>query len=351
MQEIRVALGARSYRVVVESGLIDNLREYIPANGRKALVTTPIINELYGEKIAGALDNYELILVPDGEDAKQWSIVEELLGKLLDVDLDRKSTIIALGGGTVGDLAGFAASIYMRGIDVIQIPTTLLAMVDSSIGGKTAVNHPKGKNLVGSFHQPSQVLIDPVFLETLPEREIRSGLAEVIKYGVIADAELFELLESKELDEISLEDMGEIIARCATTKAYYVERDEEDREGIRAALNYGHTLGHAVETLSKHVLNHGEGVAIGMIAAARISKEYDLLSELDYLRIHNLVEKYRLPSKIPTLDHSEIIEVMHRDKKAEEGKIRFVLPSGIGREPVLRYVGDETIERVLEDMS
>lgn len=351
MQEVRVALGARSYRVVVESGLIDNLREYIPANGRKALVTTPIINELYGGKIAGALDDYELILVPDGEDAKQWSIVEALLGKLLDAGLDRKSTIIALGGGTVGDLAGFAASIYMRGIDVIQIPTTLLAMVDSSIGGKTAVNHPKGKNLVGSFHQPSQVLIDPVFLETLPEREIRSGLAEVIKYGVIADVELFELLESKELDEISLEDMGEIIARCATTKAYYVERDEEDREGIRAALNYGHTLGHAVETLSKHVLNHGEGVAIGMIAAARISKGNDLLSELDYLRIHNLVEKYRLPSKIPTLDHSEIIEVMHRDKKAEEGKIRFVLPSGIGREPVLRYVGDETVERVLEDMS
>jgi len=348
VQEISVALGARTYRVAVESGLIDSLREYIPATGRKVLVSTPVINELYGEKIAGALDDYELILVPDGEEAKQWGIVEDLLGKLLDAGLDRKSTVIVLGGGTVGDLAGFAASIYMRGIDVIHIPTTLLAMVDSSIGGKTAVNHPKGKNLVGSFHQPSQVLIDPVFLETLPEREISSGLAEVIKYGVIADAGLFELLEAKTLDELSLEDMVEIIARCATTKAYYVERDEEDRKGIRAALNYGHTLGHAVETLSKHVLNHGEGVAIGMIAAAMISKENDLLSGTDYLRIHNIVEKYRLPSKSPSMDHSEIIEVMHRDKKAEEGKVRFVLPSGIGREPVLRYVGDEIVKQVLE---
>jgi len=263
LQEIRVALGARSYSIIVESGLIDSLRKYIPAKGRKALVTTPIINELYGDKIAESLDDYALILVPDGEEAKQWSMVEDLLGKLLEAGLDRKSTIIALGGGTVGDLAGFAASIYMRGIDVIHIPTTLLAMVDSSIGGKTAVNHPKGKNLVGSFHQPSRVLIDPVLLETLPEREIRSGLAEVIKYGVISDARLFELLETKSLSELSIEAKVEIIASCVTAKAHYVERDEEDRKGIRAALNYGHTVGHAIETLSKNSMNHGEGVAIG----------------------------------------------------------------------------------------
>jgi len=351
VQEIHVALGARSYSIVVESGLIDNICKYVPANGRKALVTTPIINELYGDKIAEALEDYMLILVPDGEKAKQWSIVEELLGKLLEAGLDRKSTIIALGGGTVGDLAGFAASIYMRGIDVIQIPTTLLAMVDSSIGGKTAVNHPKGKNLVGSFHQPSQVLIDPVLLETLPECEIRSGLAEVIKYGVISDTRLFELLESKGLDELSLENMEEIIALCATTKADYVERDEEDREGIRAALNYGHTVGHAIETISKNIVNHGEGVAIGMIAAAWISKQNELLSEQDYQRIRNLVEKYGLPSKTPSEDHSEIIEIMHRDKKAEEGKIRFVLPTGIGEAPILGYVGDETVKRVLEEIS
>ena len=346
-----MALGARSYSIVVESGLIDNLREYISASGRKALVTTPRINELYGEKIADALDDYTLILVPDGEEAKQWSMVEELLGKLLEAGLDRKSTIIALGGGTVGDLAGFAASIYMRGIEVVHIPTTLLAMVDSSIGGKTAVNHPKGKNLVGSFHQPSLVLIDPIFLETLPEREIRSGLAEVIKYGVISDARLFELLELKSVSELTSENMVEIIARCAAIKAKYVEKDEEDRKGIRAVLNYGHTVGHAIETVSKNSVNHGEGVAIGMIAAAWISKESDFLSEMDYIRICELIEKYRLPSKVHALDHVEVIDVMHRDKKAEEGQIKFVLPTGIGKAPILRYIRDKTVERVLEEIS
>ena len=351
MQKIRIALGVRSYDIVVESGLIENLREHIPANGRKALVTTPIIHELYGEELAESLDDYELILVPDGEKAKQWSMVEELLGKLLKAGLDRKSKVIAFGGGTVGDLAGFAASIYMRGIDVIQIPTTILAMVDSSIGGKTAVNHPIGKNLVGSFHQPSKVLIDPFLLKTLSEREIRSGLAEVIKYGVISDAQLFGLLESKGPNELSKEDKLEIITRCAAIKADYVERDEEDRKGIRAALNYGHTVGHAIETLSKHAMSHGEGVAVGMIVAAWISKEYELLDESEYLRICNLVEKYGLPSKVPTLDHSEIIEVMHRDKKADEGQIRFVLPTGIGKEPILRYVDDQTVRRLLEEIS
>ena len=351
MKEICVALGARSYDIVVESGLIDNLGKHIKTKAKKALVTTPIIHELYGEKIAESLGDYELILVPDGEQAKQWGMVEELLGKMLEAGLDRKSAVIAFGGGTVGDLAGFAASIYMRGIEAIQIPTTILAMVDSSIGGKTAVNHPKGKNLVGSFHQPSKVLIDPVLLETLPEREIRSGLAEVIKYGVISDAQLFGLLESKGPNELSIEDKLEIIARCAAIKADYVERDEEDRSGIRAALNYGHTVGHAIETLSKHDMNHGESVAVGMIAAAWISKEYELLDERDYPRICNLVEKYGLPSKIPVLDHSEIIEVIHRDKKADEGQIRFVLPTGIGKESILRYVKDETVRRVLEEIS
>ena len=351
MKEICVALGARSYSVIIDMGLIDNLSKYVPAESKKAIVTSPIINELYGEKIADSFENYVSILVPDGEEAKQWVIVEELLGKLLEANLDRKSTIIALGGGTVGDLAGFAASIYMRGVDVIHIPTTLLAMVDSSIGGKTAINHPKGKNLVGSFHQPKRVLIDPLLLETLPKKEITSGFAEVIKYGVISDSQLFELLEKYELNEISMESKVEIITRCATTKAYYIEKDEEDRKGIRAALNYGHTIGHALETLSNQSMNHGESVAIGMIAAAWISKKNTLLSNIDYLRIRNLIENYQLPSRIPAWNHSKIIEVMHRDKKAEGNKIRFVLPIGIGKEPVLRYIEEETIRRVLKEMS
>lgn len=347
MNSIRVVLGARSYNILVASGLIEKIGEHLPT-GKKALVTTTEINDLYGKKVAQAIGEHTLILVPDGEDAKQWTVLEKLLGDLLDAGLDRGSTIIALGGGSVGDLAGFAASIYMRGIKIVQIPTTLLAMVDSSIGGKTAINHSRGKNLVGSFWQPSLVLVDPVFLETLPEREIRSGLAEVIKYGVISDLELFKLLESKSPDSLTADDMVEIVAHCAATKARYVEQDEEDRRGIRAALNYGHTVGHAVEKLTDHAVNHGEGVALGMIVAALISKEHGLLRETEYQRIIRLIEEYGLPTNLPEINITETVEVMHKDKKAEAGNIVFVLPTGIGKAPALRQVGETTIRHALE---
>lgn len=347
MQRIKVALGARSYSIVVASGLIEGLEDCLPT-GKKALVTTETIYDLYGRQVAKAVGDHELILVPDGEEAKQWNVVEKLLGELLDAGLDRGSTIIALGGGSVGDLAGFAASIYMRGIKIVQIPTTLLAMVDSSIGGKTAINHPRGKNLVGSFWQPSLVLIDPVFLETLPEREIRSGLAEVIKYGVINNPELFKLLESKSPESLTEEDMVEIVARCAATKARYVEQDEEDRHGIRAALNYGHTVGHAVEKLTDHAVNHGEGVAVGMAVAALISMEHGLLGEAESKRIIKLIKEYGLSTKLPEIDFSEAIKLMHKDKKAEAGNIVFVLPTGIGKAPALRQVGEPTIRKALE---
>jgi 3-dehydroquinate synthase len=350
MQDIRVALGARSYSILVASGLTDRLGEHLLFKGKKALITTPIINRLYGEKIGDSIGEHELILVPDGEEAKQWDMVEILLGKLMEAEFDRNSTLIAFGGGSVGDLVGFVAAIYMRGIRIVQIPTTFLAMVDSSIGGKTAVNHPLGKNLVGSFHQPIKVIVDPNLLRTLPDREIKSGFAEVIKYGVISDPLLFELLESKSIIDLSLEDMEEIIARCCTIKAQYVEQDEEDCKGIRAALNYGHTLGHAIETISQHNVNHGEGVAIGMVAAAMISMKYNLINSSTYLRIVNLIENYGLPTSIPSLSQDEVIEAMHRDKKVEEGHIRFVLPTGVGGAPVLRYVGDETIKHILEEL-
>ena len=347
MQRIQVALGARSYSILVASGLVDSLGEHLPT-GKKALITTKEINALYGERVAQAIGEHTLILVPDGEDAKQWSVLEKLLGDLLDAGLDRGSTIIALGGGSVGDLAGFAASIYMRGIKIVQIPTTLLAMVDSSIGGKTAINHPRGKNLVGSFWQPSLVLIDPVFLETLPEREVRSGLAEVIKYGVISDPELFRVLESRSPESLTSEDMVEIIAHCAATKARYVEQDEEDRRGIRAALNYGHTVGHAVEKLTDHAVNHGEGVAVGMVVAALVSMEHGLLRETEYHRIIRLIDEYGLPTKLPEISITEAVKIMHKDKKAEAGNIVFVLPTGIGKTPTLRQVGEPTIRKALE---
>jgi 3-dehydroquinate synthase len=351
LKEIHVALGARSYSIYISRNLIQKISELLPSDGKKALITTANIYELYGERVSASIENYEVLLVPDGEEAKQINVVEEVVGELIDSKLDRKSTLIALGGGSVGDLSGFIASIYLRGINLVQIPTTLLAMVDSSIGGKNAINHLKGKNLIGSFYQPKMVLIDPIFLETLSELEIRSGLAEVIKYGIISDPYLFELLESREPWGLSENDMIEIITRCASIKAHYVEQDENDCKGIRAALNLGHTLGHAIETLSGHVVKHGEGVALGILMACIIARRDLLLSDLDYHRIWDLVEKYELPTKIPFLDHSEIIEVMHRDKKAEKGLVRFILPTGIGRTPITKSVNNELLIKVLEELS
>lgn len=350
MRIISVGLGTRSYPVIVGIGIVERLDDHLPENGRIAVISTPIINDLYGNLIESMDRDYELIKVPDGEDAKTWETVKDVLGKLLEYGLDRKSTVVALGGGTVGDLAGFAASIYMRGIDVVQVPTTLLAMVDSGIGGKTAVNHPKGKNLVGSFHQPSKVIIDPLFLDSLPAREVRSGLAETVKYGIISDKGLFEILEGKNISDLEPETMVEIITRCAAIKARYVEQDERDNKGIRAVLNYGHTTGHSIENLSKHKVNHGEGVAIGMGVAALIAEGVDLVDNDMRTRQERLLKKIGLPTKVPDLEIAEIVKVMHIDKKAEDGRIRFVLPTGIGEEPVLKYISEEIIASALREL-
>jgi len=349
LQSIQVNLGTRSYPIYIEAGLMEKLGEHIPSSGRRALVTTSNIFEIYGERAVTQLGDCMVLHVPDGEEAKQWSIAEDLLGRLIEAGFDRKSTLIALGGGSVGDLTGFVASIFLRGVDVIQIPTTLLSMVDSSIGGKTAVNHPKGKNLVGSYHQPSKVLIDPTLLETLPERETQSGLAEVIKYGIISDGGLFKYLEMKVSEKLTIDDLVDVITSCASTKARFVEVDEYDRKGIRAALNLGHTLGHAVETLSSHEVNHGEAVSIGMVTTSLIALRQGLISRIDYQRIIYLIKEYGLPLCIPDLETVKIIEVMRRDKKADKGRIRFVLPTGIGKTPVLRDVDDETIRITLEE--
>ncbi len=350
MRSISVSLGARSYPIIVGTGIVERLSDHLPEKEKIAVISSPIINDLYRKLIESIGRDYELIKVPDGEDAKTWETVEEVLGKLLEYGLDRKSTVVALGGGTVGDLAGFVASIYMRGIDVVQIPTTLLAMVDSSIGGKTAVNHPKGKNLVGNFHQPSKVIIDPLFLESLPEREVRSGLAETVKYGIISDKGLFEILEGTSIEDMEPQTMVEIITRCTAIKAKYVEQDERDNKGIRASLNYGHTTGHSIENLSKHEVNHGEGVAIGMSVAALIAEEMGLVDNEMRARQEALLLKIGLPTKVPDLEIAEVVEVMYMDKKAEDGRIRFVLPTGIGKEPVLRYLSEEVIASALREL-
>jgi 3-dehydroquinate synthase len=350
MKAIEVSLGARSYPVIVGTGLAERLCDHLPENRKIAVITTPIINDLYGSLLKSIGREYDLILVPEGEEAKTWETVEVVLGNLLEYGLDRKATVVALGGGTVGDLAGFVASIYMRGIDIVQIPTTLLAMVDSSIGGKTAVNHSKGKNLVGSFHQPSKVINDPLFLDSLPDREIRSGLAETVKYGIISDEEIINIFENTPVGEIDQKVMVEIIAKCAAIKARYVEQDEHDNKGIRASLNYGHTTGHSVENLTKHNINHGEGVAIGMTVAALIGEKTGLVDNEMRARQERLLQKIGLPVRVPDLSIEEMVEVMHRDKKAEDGRIRFVLPTGIGEEPVLRYISEETIASALREL-
>ena len=350
MRTISVGLGARSYPIIIGTGLVERLGDHLPGKGKIAVISTPIINDLYWNLLESIGRDHDLILVPDGEEAKTWETVEEALGKLLEYGLDRKATVVALGGGTVGDLAGFVASIYMRGIDVVQIPTTLLGMVDSAIGGKTAVNHPKGKNLVGSFHQPSKVIIDPLFLKSLPDREVRSGMAETVKYGVISDKVIFQIIEGTPIANLEPETMVEIIARCASIKAKYVEQDERDDKGIRAALNYGHTTGHSIENLSKHEVNHGEGVAIGINVAALIAEEMGLVDNEMRTRQERLLKKIGLPIRVPNLAINDMVEVMHKDKKAEDDKIRFVLPTGIGKEPVLRYISEETITSALREL-
>jgi 3-dehydroquinate synthase len=349
-----VHLGARSYPILVGGGLLGRLgeaiSEYISGVTGCVVVTSPSVDALYGGQVMTSLDGLSpgKVIVPEGEDAKTWDAAEKLLGGLIGHGLDRRGVVVALGGGSVGDSAGFVASVYMRGVRVVQVPTTLLGQVDSSIGGKTAVNHPSGKNLIGSFHQPSLVACDPTLLATLPPRELRSGLAEVVKYGVISDAILYKGLEIEAEGILSgdTERLRWMVGRCVASKARYVEADERDDGGIRAALNYGHTVGHAVETLSDHTIRHGEAVAIGMVAASRVANSLDLLKQTDLTRQISLLQRLGLPVEVP-YGLVEVIPLMRRDKKAEAGSIRLVLPTGIGSKPIIRGVSEADLRGAL----
>jgi len=354
---VTVRLGERSYPVYVAPGLISGvgslISERLPSASRCAVVTSENIWGLHGGALASSLEaagfEADIIFVPDGEEAKSWGEIARLIGELLDRGFDRRSTLIPFGGGAVGDLAGFAAAIYLRGIDLVQVPTTLLAQVDSAIGGKAAVNHPKGKNLIGAFKQPGLVASDPELLASLPGRELRSGLAEVVKYGVIADPELFRKVEEKgdALQDAEPGALTEVVRRCATIKVGYVEEDERDLGGIRAALNYGHTLGHAVETLSAPRIRHGEAVAIGMEFAGRISAGLGLMEEGELERQRDLLASLGLETGIPDLKLGDILDALSRDKKVEGGAVRFVLPTGIGKAPVIRPIDETLIVREL----
>ncbi|MFN0162837.1 MAG: 3-dehydroquinate synthase [Burkholderiales bacterium] len=337
MDELRVELGERAYPIVVGPGLIDDaqrLRAAIPASA--AVVTSERIAPLYLGRVTAALRSAGVstmeIVLPDGEASKTAATLEAVYSAMLERRCDRKTTLVALGGGVVGDLTGFAAATYQRGVPYVQIPTTLLAQVDSSVGGKTAINHPLGKNMIGAFHQPILVLIDTATLATLPEREYRSGLAEVIKYGLIDDVEFLAWLEAH-LDALLSRDtksLTQAILRSCAIKARIVAADERE-SGMRAWLNLGHTFGHAIEAgLGYGEWLHGEAVAAGMVAAADLSARLGYISAADVERVVNLIARAGLPVAAPKLGRDRYLDLMRGDKKSEAGAIRYVLLTRLG---------------------
>ncbi len=377
---IRVSIPQKSYDIAIAKRLPetsiakDTTAEENPAGGlddlgvwmsriklgKKVLVVSnPPIFRRYGERAIAALKlvGYEVssCTLPVGERYKTLKSIQKIYDVALEQRLERSSTMVALGGGVIGDMTGFAAATWLRGINFVQVPTSLLAMVDASIGGKTGVNHPQGKNLIGAFHQPRFVLIDPLVLKTLPPRELRAGMAEVIKYGIIWDAELFAKLEaSKRLDQWRYLDKDlllTILTRSCQAKADVVSQDEKEA-GLRAILNYGHTIGHAVESLTGYKsVNHGEAVAIGMVAAGQIAVKLQLWQQDEAQRQDALIKKAGLPTQLPAeLDIEAIIDTLQTDKKVKDGKVRFVLPSKIGQVSVTDQVPRDVIAQVLRQI-
>lgn len=359
---IRVNLGTLSYDIAIASGNLDRLGEFMtPLKlGKKVLlVSNPEIFNYYGEPAIASLEkagfDVAYCTLPAGEEYKTPETLQIIYDFAIKHRLERSSTMVALGGGIIGDMTGFAAATWLRGINVVQVPTSLLAMVDASIGGKTGVNHPQGKNLIGAFHQPKLVLIDPDVLQTLPEREFRAGMAEVIKYGVIWDRELFEKLEQCDrLDQIQSLSPGllsEILIRSCQSKADVVGQDEKE-SGLRAILNYGHTIGHAVESLTGYtVVLHGEAVGIGMVAASQIAVQLGLWDETSHQRQLELIKKASLPVTLPSgLNLEEIVDSLQTDKKVKDGKVRFVLPKRIGEAIVTDQVSSDIVYQVLTSL-
>ncbi len=359
---IRVELPLQSYDIMIAAGSLNQLGELMqPLNlGKKVLVVSnPTIFRHYGETAIASLKaaGFEVsnLNLAAGEQYKTLRAVQKIYDLALEKRLERSSTMVALGGGVIGDMTGFAAATWLRGINVVQVPTSLLAMVDAAIGGKTGVNHPQGKNLIGAFHQPKLVLIDPQVLQTLPMREFRAAIAEVIKYGIIWDQELFAQMEAvPQLDQLrylSLDFLHTIITKSCQVKAVVVGKDEKEA-GLRALLNYGHTIGHAVESVSGYKLvNHGEAVAIGMVGAANLAVKLNFCPQELPNRQLNLLQKAGLPTKLPPgLNIEKIIDTLETDKKVKSGKIRFVLPTQIGAATVTDQVPPHAIWEVLKQM-
>jgi 3-dehydroquinate synthase len=342
MRTLNVELAERSYPIHIGSGLLERAELIVPhlKQKRAAIVTNTTLERLYLQPLVSALESAGVktvpIVIPDGEAHKDWQTLNTIFDALLESRCERGTTLIALGGGVVGDIGGFAAALYQRGIPFIQVPTTLLAQVDSAVGGKTAINHPLGKNMIGAFYQPRVVVADTDTLKTLPERELAAGLAEVIKYGFIRDRAFLEWLEAN---------LDRLLAREADALAYAVEQScrnkaevvaQDEREsGVRALLNFGHTFGHAIEAGTGYgTWLHGEAVAAGMVMAARLSERMGHLSNADVDRVVRVLERAGLPLAAPDLGRERYLDLMGHDKKVEGGRLKFV---------VLRTIGDAIV--------
>ena len=339
MESVLVDLGAASYEIFIGENILGGVEKFV--KGKALLVTQK--NIPCAEKFP-----YEVAFIPDGEIFKSLGEAEKLYTRAIEAGLDRKSVVIALGGGVVGDLAGFVAATFMRGINFIQIPTTLLAQVDSSVGGKTAVNHSLGKNLIGAFHQPKAVFIDLNFLKTLPEPEIKSGLGEVVKYGVIADENFFSYLEGN-ADKILQRDLNalaHVVKRSCEIKAQVVSADEKEA-GLRRILNFGHTMAHAIEEETHYKkYRHGEAVAIGMLAAAQISLELGKTSAANVERLERLIKKFGMMTTCAGLDADKLYNVTLRDKKTVSGKVNWVLMNDFGEVDISSDVPAQIVKKV-----
>ena len=358
MPTIHVPLAERAYDIEIRSGALEKFQL---EHSRAAVISNRTVAPLYADPLARKFSDVGTEVIrfnaPDGEAAKSLDVVSQAYDALAEGGLSRRDCVVAVGGGVVGDMAGFVAATWMRGVDFIQIPTTLLAMVDSSVGGKTGVNHPRAKNLLGAFYQPLKVVIDPRCLRTLPPRELRAGLAEVIKYGVIADREFFVWLEENLESALSLDEkvLETIIARSCEIKAQVVGEDERESDliGRRAILNYGHTAGHAFEATTQYgQLLHGEAIAIGMTVAARIAidlKTIDQAEGEDLLRRQTaLFERAGLPISPPDIEFEALWDAMLLDKKTRAGAINFILPTELGHVELFSDVAPETVRAALE---
>ena len=342
--QVPVSLGDRSYDIIIQEDLLQEAGSCLQQaglSGKVGVVTNPKIGKLYGKQLTQSLKKAgfpsTVIVVPEGEQAKSLKWVSKILDELVTGRFERNDWLLALGGGVIGDITGFAASIYLRGMPFVQMATTLIAQVDSSVGGKTGINHYLGKNLIGAFYQPRLVLMDTATLRTLPKREWVAGLAEVIKYGMIADCSFFEYLE-RHMDAIlrmETEPVQFLVSRCCEIKAAVVESDERE-SGLRRILNYGHTIGHALESLGKYkTLIHGEAVGIGMVHEAALSYHLDYCSEDVVHRQRALVRRAGLPDQLPSLKISDLWRAMQHDKKVVKGQVHCVFPKEIGRVDVL----------------